>query len=92
MGEWLIPGEAIKLGWLAAGPLPFLQAFYDAFLDNLAAEVSLVEILAQDRFMHDLEFAQCEFGRQKFEADIRVIQFVSKALVGVLDDLAVIEG
>ena len=97
VGGWLlvpgcsVSGEAIELGWLAAGFLPFLQRFYNAFLDDLAAEISLVEILAYYGLMHDLELAEGEFGRQKFEADIGVVELVAKALVRVFDNFAVIE-
>ena len=71
--------------------LPFLRGLHNPLPHDLTAEVPLVEVLAKNGFVYQLEFDQSELVRQQFESNIRIIQLVPNALMRVLDDLAMIE-
>ena len=62
--------ETIELGGFAAGGLPLFGRLHDAALDDFAPEIALVERLAEDRLVDQLQFGERKPLRQEFEAGV----------------------
>src|SRR5262249_16155836 len=75
----------------SAGLLPLFRRLDDAFLNNLAAEIPLIESLAENRFMDQLQFRERKPFRQQFETNVGIVELVSNTLIGVFGDLPMLE-
>ena len=64
--------------------------FEEAAGFHLFAKVSLVEYTAQYALMNLLQLCHRKFGRQKLQGHCHILQLLSQALQGTLQDLAVI--
>ncbi len=58
---------------------------------QLSPEVSLVELLVEDRFVHFLQFCESKACWKELESYSCVFQLVSQTLEGVIQDRAVVE-
>src|SRR5262249_50781139 len=60
-------------------------------LNNLTAKIPLIESLAENRFMDQLQFRERKPFRKEFETNVGIVELVSNSLMRVFGDLAVIE-
>src|SRR3972149_1319230 len=68
-----------------------LRFFNYVGFQNAPAEIALIERFAQNNFVSRLQFGQGEFGRLEFEANGGILEFVTQAFQGVVQDGFVIE-